>query len=102
MKHYLLLMVLLLSGTLSMAQTQPQWARYPSLSPDGKTMVVTYKGDLYSVPSSGGKAEQLTFHEAHDFMPVWSRDSKKIAFASIAMAILMYLSWTPKVERLPG
>ncbi|HLT06484.1 MAG TPA: S41 family peptidase [Cyclobacteriaceae bacterium] len=82
MKHYLLLMVLLLSGTLSMAQTQPQWARYPSLSPDGKTIVFTYKGDLYSVPSSGGKAEQLTFHEAHDFMPVWSRDSKKIAFAS--------------------
>ena len=82
MKYYLLLMVLLLSGTLSMAQTQPQWARYPSISPDGKSIVFTYKGDLYRVPSSGGRAEQLTFHEGHDFMPVWSKDSKKIAFAS--------------------
>jgi tricorn protease len=82
MKHYLMLMGLFLSGLVSMAQTQPQWARYPSISPDGKTIVFTYKGDLYRVPSSGGKAEQLTFHEGHDFMPVWSKNSDKIAFAS--------------------
>src|SRR5690554_3750778 len=82
MKHFFSLLALLLSAAYSMAQVSPQWARYPSISPDGSSIVFTYKGDLYSVPSSGGKAEQLTFHEAHDFMPVWSRDSKKIAFAS--------------------
>lgn len=60
----------------------PSWLRYPSISPDGKTIVFTYKGDLYKVAASGGTATPLTMHEAHDFMPVWSNDGKTIAFAS--------------------
>ena len=64
------------------AQIAPQWVRYPSISPDGKTVVFTYKGDLFSVPVNGGEARQLTFHKAHDFKAVWSRDGKSIAFAS--------------------
>lgn len=56
--------------------------RYPAISPDGKTIVFTYKGDLYTVPAAGGNAVPLTLHEAHDFMPVWSHDGKSIAFAS--------------------
>src|SRR5690554_7355345 len=82
MKQFFSLLVLLLSAGYSIAQVSPQWARYPSISPDGSSIVFTYKGDLYRVPSSGGKAEQLTFHEGHDFMPVWSRDGSHIAFAS--------------------
>lgn len=82
MKYINVLICLLLSSAYALAQTQPQWARYPSISPDGQAIVFTYKGDLYRVSSSGGRAEQLTFHEAHDFMPVWSRDSRQIAFAS--------------------
>ncbi|HEX7903104.1 MAG TPA: S41 family peptidase [Chitinophagaceae bacterium] len=64
------------------AQNDPTWLRYPSISPDGKTIVFTYKGDLYKVAASGGTAIPLTLHEAHDFMPVWSHDGKSIAFAS--------------------
>jgi tricorn protease len=64
------------------AQNSPLWLRYPSISPDGKTIVFSYKGDLYKVPASGGEAYPLTVHEAHDYMPVWSRDGKWIAFAS--------------------
>jgi hypothetical protein len=64
------------------AQTPPGWLRYPAISPDGKTIVFTYKGDLYRVPASGGTAIPLTAHEAHDFMPVWSHDGRQIAFAS--------------------
>jgi tricorn protease len=60
----------------------PEWLRYPALSPDGKTIVFTYKGDLYRVAAAGGPATPLTLHEAHDFMPVWSHDGKWIAFAS--------------------
>jgi tricorn protease len=60
----------------------PSWLRYPSISPDGKTVVFTYKGDLYKVAATGGTAMPLTMHEAHDFMPVWSKDGKSIAFAS--------------------
>lgn len=58
------------------------WMRYPALSPDGQWLVFTYKGDLWRVPAAGGTAVQLTTHPAHDFMPVWSRDSRQIAFAS--------------------
>jgi Tol biopolymer transport system component/C-terminal processing protease CtpA/Prc len=72
----------MLVPTLLCAQTEPNWLRYPAISPDGKTIVFTFKGDLYTVPSSGGTATMLTLHEAHDFMPVWSRDGKTIAFAS--------------------
>ncbi|WP_396213116.1 S41 family peptidase [Gemmatimonas sp.] len=64
------------------AQADPLWLRYPALSPDGRTLVFTYKGDLYRVPAAGGAATMLTTHAAQDFMPVWSRDGKTIAFAS--------------------
>ena len=67
---------------LTHAQSSPSWMRYPALSPDGKTIVFTYKGDLYKVPAAGGTAMQLTQHEAHDQMPVWSPDGSSIAFAS--------------------
>ena len=64
------------------AQSAPGWLRYPAISPDGKTIVFTYKGDLYRVASAGGLATALTTHEAQDFMPVWSHDGRQIAFAS--------------------
>jgi len=65
-----------------LAQNAPLWLRYPAISPDGKTIVFDYKGDIYKVSSSGGEAIPLTMHEAYDYMPVWSHDGKWIAFAS--------------------
>ena len=74
---------LLISAVVALqAQNTPMWVRYPSISPDGKVIVFSYKGDLYKVPATGGDAVPLTLHEAHDYMPVWSRDGKWIAFAS--------------------
>lgn len=78
----LVILLLCLACTGLNAQTTPNWIRYQSISPDGNHIVFTYKGDLYRVASSGGDATQLTFHQAHDYMPVWSKDSKHIAFAS--------------------
>lgn len=63
-------------------QENPKWLRYPAISPNGKTVAFTFKGNLYTVPSEGGNATQLTFHDAHDFMTVWSKDGSKLAFAS--------------------
>jgi tricorn protease len=68
--------VILLAGSFFTAQAQdsPSWLRYSAISPDGTTIVFTYKGDLFKVPAAGGTAVPLTLHEAHDFMPVWSHD----------------------------
>lgn len=82
MKKRLLFAAALLLGLCGFAQNNARWIRYPSLSPDGKTIVFSYKGDLYKVPSAGGEAVPLTVHEAYDYMPVWSRDGKWLAFAS--------------------
>jgi len=68
--------------TILMAQDDPLWMRYPSISPNGKSIVFSYQGDLYKVNAEGGAARPLTLHGAHDYMPVWSHDGKKIAFAS--------------------
>ncbi|MEJ7557051.1 MAG: S41 family peptidase [Pedobacter sp.] len=82
MKRIFTLFLLCLIGFNADGQTKPQWMRYPSISPDGTSIAFTYKGDLYKISSAGGTAQQLTFHEAHDFMPSWSKDGKQISFAS--------------------
>ena len=60
----------------------PLWLRYPSISPNGKTISFNYKGDIYIVPVEGGNARAITTHKEHDFMSTWSADGKNIAFAS--------------------
>ncbi|MFD2741797.1 hypothetical protein [Sphingobacterium populi] len=57
------------------------WLRYPTISPDGSSMVFGYQGNLYKVPASGGQATPLTVGQSHSMMPVWSRDGQWIAFA---------------------
>jgi Tol biopolymer transport system component/C-terminal processing protease CtpA/Prc len=74
--------ITLLMSAVAFGQSEASWLRYPSISPDGSTIVFTYKGDLYRVAATGGTATPLTMHEAHDFMPVWSPDGKQVAFAS--------------------
>lgn len=70
-----------LSGFVS-AQDAPLWLRNSAISPDGTTIAFTYKGDIYTVPVSGGRGMQITTNPAYDTAPVWSPDSKQIAFAS--------------------
>jgi Tol biopolymer transport system component/C-terminal processing protease CtpA/Prc len=83
MRSYLsFFLSLSLLSTVISAQNSPSWLRYPAVSPNGETIIFTYKDDLYRVSSDGGVAVPLTIHEAHDFMPVWSSDSRQIAFAS--------------------
>lgn len=61
---------------------KPQWLRYPSISPDGETIVFEFGGDLFTVSTEGGNARALTSNQAYDYQPIWSPDSKTIAFAS--------------------
>ncbi len=79
----LFVVALLVLWSLSvMGQENPLWLRYPAISPDGGTILFEYKGDIYSVPSTGGRAVPLTISDSYEFAPVWSHDGKQIAFAS--------------------
>ena len=42
------------------AQASPLWLRYPSISPDGKTIAFAYKGSIYTVATTGGVATRIT------------------------------------------
>ena len=72
--------VVLMFGLPAIAGSE--WMRYPSISPDGKTIAFAYQGDIFTVSVEGGEAKQITSHVAYDYMPVWSNDSRKLAFAS--------------------
>ena len=56
--------------------------------PMGPPLLFTYKGDIYTVPVTGGRAMQITTNPAYDTDPVWSPDSKQVAFASDRMGSL--------------
>jgi tricorn protease len=72
----------ILLASIVLCQDNPLWMRYPAISPDGRTILFEFKGDIYSVPASGGTATPLTLSETYEFSPVWSHDGKSIAFAS--------------------
>lgn len=86
MKSKLFCLALLLAGfAVASAQNEKQealWFTYPAISPDGKTIAFSHRGDLFTVPVEGGQARQLTSHAAYDAYPVWSPDGERIAFAS--------------------
>ena len=82
MKRILLTLTLAITMISGMAQERPLWMRFCAISPNGQTIVFSYKGDLYTVPVTGGTAHQLTTNPAYDAHPIWSPDGNKIAFAS--------------------
>lgn len=82
MKKILLALIAPLATASTMAQSDPLWMRFPAISPDGKTVAFSYKGDIWTVPANGGQARQITTNPAYDAYPVWSPDSRQIAFAS--------------------
>ena len=70
-----------LAGAIA-AQDSPLWLRRNDISPDGTTIVFNYKGNIYTVPTAGGQAKQITSNAAYDTDPLWTSDGKEIVFAS--------------------
>ncbi len=76
------LLFISLPATVHAQQDQLIGARYPALSPDGTQIAFSYMGDVWTVPTSGGKAVRLTNHDAYDMQPLWSPDGQSIVFSS--------------------
>ncbi|HEU4880296.1 MAG TPA: hypothetical protein VFT21_12620, partial [Gemmatimonadaceae bacterium] len=60
---------------------RPSYAE-PSLSPDGREIVFTSGGDIWTVSRSGGDARLLVSHPATDRRPFYSPDGSRLAFTS--------------------
>jgi len=55
--------------------------RFPAFNNDGSKIAFSFQGDIWTVPSTGGKATRLTIHEAYEAYPKFSPDGTKIAFS---------------------
>ena len=58
--------------------TQP----HISISPDGKQLLFDVLGDLYRVPTTGGRAQKVLENQAWMSHAVWAPDAKRFAFWS--------------------
>ena len=67
--------------TISTSFNEGSWMSV-DVSPDGRTLVFDFLGDLYTVPISGGTATPLTQGMAFDGQPRFSPDGTRVVFTS--------------------
>ena len=64
----------------------PEVEADPQLSPDGSMIAFSRTSagntDVYVVPTAGGEPRRLTYHPGQDRVRGWTRDGKRVVFAS--------------------
>ncbi|HEY1054735.1 MAG TPA: peptidase S41, partial [Emticicia sp.] len=81
MKKTLLTSTITFLTAFCLQAQNPLLLRQPAINKDGSLVAFSFQGDIWTVPSSGGKASRLTIHEAYESNPVFSPDGKQIAFS---------------------
>ena len=69
-------------GRQEALQAPPLLYETPRVSPDGGSVVVEVNADIFVVDIDRGTSTRLTFDEASDISPIWSRSGEHILFAS--------------------
>jgi len=72
---------LLCLGFALCAEDSP-FVRHPSLNSDGSMVAFSCQGDVWVMPTDGGRPLRMTIHEGYDGWPRWSSDDSLIAFSS--------------------
>ena len=72
----------LLAGGVSNGMSQIQLQSSATITPDSKTLVFAWAGDIWTSSLQGGKASRLTYHPAPDDTPKVSRDGNFVFFNS--------------------
>ena len=81
--YFLSLIICLIVFSKTFAQTNELYfASFPTLSPDGKTLVYCYETDLWKADLSTKTATRLTAMQGNESRPKISPDGKWIAFSS--------------------
>lgn len=74
----LALAAVLSSAALAQEPQEARLLRFPATN--GREVVFSYAGDLWSVPMAGGQARRLTTHIGYEMFARYSPDGKTIAF----------------------
>jgi tricorn protease len=81
MKKQVLAGIIILCSNLFLQAQNSLLLRQPAINNNGSLVAFSFQGDIWTVPSSGGKAARLTIHEAYESSPIFSPDGKQIAFS---------------------
>jgi tricorn protease len=77
-----LILTTLLAGGISNGMGEIQLQSTATITPDSKTLVFAWAGDIWTSSLQGGEASRLTYHPAPDDTPKVSRDGKFVFFNS--------------------
>ncbi|MCM1110336.1 MAG: S41 family peptidase [Clostridium sp.] len=82
MTRKLVISAALAAASLAASAVTPLWVRDIAISPDGRQLAFTYRGDIYLSGADGSNPRCLTPGDSREWRPVWSPDGSEIAFAS--------------------
>ena len=93
MKNLITLFMSIMPSVAGLCQNNPLWLRYPAISPDGQTILFTFKGDIYTVSSAGGEANRLTFHSTGEIPSTFTTDDEAVLFSAVRQDVVTNIQY---------